>query len=151
MKHILLSVIIGFTVIACQSNKLIDAAAYNSPSGLLAKWKLISYENSKLVTFDSYITITKNTQAANLYTINGKGPVNFFWVNCEIDSQNNALKMGSINGTQIAIKTSDEPLENDLLARFADSTIYQLSGDGLVLIFYNTTRTKSLTFKLIQS
>ncbi len=147
MKRSFLSLVFCLSLLACQSSNFQDVAAYASSQSLLAKWKLTTFENKKTVPYDSYIEISKNTQSVNLFTINGKGPVNFFWVNCEIDTQNNTLKMGAINGTQIAIKTADEPLENDLLERMAESSTYELSADGQVLVLFNAKKTKSLTFK----
>ncbi len=146
MKYAIIILII-VTCFACQSKQDFSPLKTASANTLLAKWKLQTFENNKAVPYDAYIEITKNTQSENLYTINGRGPVNFFWANCEIDLLNNTLKMGNLNGTLIAVKSTDESLETDLLNRMAESSIFELSADAQTLIFYNTIKTKSLTFK----
>jgi hypothetical protein len=147
MKYALIVLLCVFGL-SCQKKELLDVGRLAVTDSFLAKWKLIEFEKNQAVKFETYIEITKHKDIAGMYVINGKGPVNFFWMNCEIDFTNNAMKMGNINGTEIAVNTINGDTENDLLKRFSESTIFEYSADKQFLTFFNTKKTKSLKFKI---
>jgi META domain len=147
MKYALILLLCVFGM-SCQKSELMDASPMATANMFLAKWKLIEFENNQAVKFETYIEITKHKDTQGLYVINGKGPVNFFFMNCEIDFNANTMKMGNINGTEIAVNVLNGEIENDLLQRFSESVNFEYSNDRQNLTFYNAKKTKSLKFKL---
>jgi hypothetical protein len=132
----------------CAQNKDLAVLARVSPLNFVNKWKLVEYENNQPVKFETIIEITNPSGDRNKFTINGKGPVNFFWMTCEFDNTTNTVKMGPISGTSTAISVQSQPVEDDLLSRFAECKSYLGSDDGQFLTFFNEKKTKLLRFKL---
>jgi hypothetical protein len=147
MKYALI-VLLCVLGMSCQKNDDVNPNKSAVVDIFLGKWKLVAFENSKTLSFETVIDITKNKDNPALYVINGKGPVNFFWMNCEVDNTKNSLKMGSINGTSIVANIPNGSAEVDLLERFSESVIFEYSSDNQYLTFFNAKKTKSLKFKI---
>jgi hypothetical protein len=150
MKYALLILLSVFNF-ACQKKELIETSRMATVDIILTKWKLVEFENGQKIKFETIIEIVKHKEIAGLYVINGRGPVNFFWMNCEIDFNSNSLKMGNINGTEIAVNSENGKIEEDLLQRFSECTLFEYTNNMQSLIFYNTKKTKSLKFNLNKS
>jgi heat shock protein HslJ len=113
-----------------------------SRSSIYSKWKLVSYETNKKISYDVVLEFKneKNEKGSNI--VSGKSSINFY--QADFVTENNKLKISNLIMTQIGGSSEAMKFEDDYLKRLVEVTNFNISDETLIL---SSTKQK-MTFKL---
>ena len=107
-----------------------NANDIHSPFG---KWKFASYADGKKI--DSVITLELSAEKnqENLYPINGKSIVNFYFAYISVNETSKEIKISTLGSTKMAGSPQNMQFESAYFEKLSKVNKYELSNNQLIL------------------
>jgi len=108
------------------------------------KWKLISYENRKALSYNVIMELKPEKNERGFYILNGKSTINFYYAGFDFQEESKSFIINDISVTEIAGGKAEQEFETDYLNRLAKVGKYEISNDNksFTLITSDTTPKK---------
>ncbi|MCA0365920.1 MAG: META domain-containing protein [Bacteroidetes bacterium] len=150
MKNLIVIILI-MAMFSCKSDKVLDSLNIDKDgttkitnAGFFKKWKLISYENRKALSYNVIMELKPEKNERGFYILNGKSTINFYYAGFDFQEESKSFIINDISVTEIAGGKAEQEFETDYLNRLAKVGKYEISNDNksFTLITSDTTPKK---------
>ena len=130
-------------------DKLLGQSKTSFPFGL---FKLYAYESFQLAPYEITLEIKNELDAEQLYIVNGKSCLNFYFASCKLDAFKRGISFTNLAATKIDGSQEKMVFEKEFLNRLERVKYFENNSDGTLLRFFTgEDKEEFLTFLLEQN